>query len=182
MNASFLSFGLSLALLAGISSTSILAGIKLGEVPPSIKLSGDLGGRLTGADWASEELKGKVHVLFYVDPDEKDLNDHAAQALKAEAFPLDAYTSIAIINMAATWKPNFAIESRLEEKQKEFPHTIYVKDFQKLLVKQWQLADDSSDVVVFDKDGKVVFVKMGKLADADVAQLVQVVRANLSSR
>ena len=51
-----------------------------------ITLSGDKGGRITGQDWSSSELVNKVHVLFYVDPDEKDMNEHVGQALKQEKF------------------------------------------------------------------------------------------------
>lgn len=152
------------------------AEVKIGAEPPAVELKGEEGGRVAGGSlWKSSELKGKVHVLFYVDPDEKDLNEHAAQALKAKEFPLSDYGSVAIINMAASWKPNFAIESALEEKQKEFPHTVYVKDFKKVLVDRWKVQDDSSDVLVFDKEGKVVFVKNGKLSDAEVSTLVQAV-------
>ena len=36
-----------------------------------VELREKLGGRLDGKPWSSEELQGKVHVLFYVDPDER---------------------------------------------------------------------------------------------------------------
>ncbi len=43
--------------------------VELGEIPPKVELKDKLGGRLDGTPWSSEELRGKVHVLFYVDPD-----------------------------------------------------------------------------------------------------------------
>jgi len=54
--------------------------IEIGEVPPKVELKEKLGGRLDGKPWSSEELQGKVHVLFYVDPDEKDTNNPASDA------------------------------------------------------------------------------------------------------
>jgi YtfJ family uncharacterized protein len=155
------------------------AGLEMGQVPIKVDLKGDLGGRLDGSPWSSSELQGKVHVIFYVDPDEKDLNNEASDALQKEHFPRDKYQSFAIINMDATWLPNFAISSALEEKQKRYPTAIYVRDYDKVLVKAWGIADDNSDVVAFDKQGKVVFIKYGKLSGSDIQKLIEVIRAHL---
>ncbi|EQC46018.1 YtfJ family protein [Bacteriovorax sp. Seq25_V] len=144
-----------------------------------IKLSGDQGGRITGQDWSSTELVNKVHVLFYVDPDEKDMNEHVGQALKKEQFSRDNYQSLAVINMGATWKPNFILESVLEGKQKEYPDTIYVKDFNKALVKEWNLQDDSSNVLLFNKKGELIYKIEGKATDEQVTELIGLVKANL---
>ena len=78
---------------------------------------------------SSVELQGKVDVVFYVDPDEKDTNNEASDALDREKFPSDKFQSVGIINMAATWLPNFAISSALKDKQKRYPETIYVRDY-----------------------------------------------------
>jgi uncharacterized protein len=83
------------------------ADAEVGQVPPRVELKDNLGGRLDGKPWSSDELKGKVHVLFYADPDEKDTNEDASEALKKEKFPAEKYQSVAIINMAATFMPNF---------------------------------------------------------------------------
>lgn len=156
-----------------------LAELPLGEVPKTITLSGDLGGRLDGTAWSSDELRGKIYTLWYVDPDESELNNHATERLKKEEFPLEQVGSVAIVNMAATWKPNFAISSVLKDKQEEFPTTIYVKDYDSVLVKEWGLDDDNSDVVAFDQEGRVIFSKDGKLSDEEVEQLVQAIKDNL---
>ena len=108
--------------------------IEIGEIPPKVELKEKLGGRLDGKPWSSEELQGKVQVVFYVDPDEKDTNNPASEALEKEKFPPDKFQSWAIINMAATFMPNFAINSALEKKQKLYPRTLYVRDLKKVLV------------------------------------------------
>jgi len=153
--------------------------IEMGEVPPKVELKEKLGGRLDGTPWSSEELQGKVHVLFYVDPDEKDTNNDASEALDKEKFPGDRYQSIGIINMAATWLPNFAISSSLKDKQKRYPRTIYVRDYKKVLVNAWKIADDSSNVLAFDKQGKLIFRKDGKLTPEEVQKLIQAIRSHL---
>ncbi len=156
-----------------------LQAIELGEVPPKIELKEKLGGRLDGKPWSSEELREKVHVLFYVDPDEKDTNNDASEALDREKFPGDRFQSVGIINMAATWLPNFAISSALKDKQKRYPTTIYVRDYKKVLVNMWKIADDSSDVLAFDKDGKLIFRKDGKLTAEDIQRLIRVIHDHL---
>jgi len=153
--------------------------IELGHVPPPVTIEGDNGGGIDGKVWSSSMLKGKVHVLFYVDPDEKDLNNAFADALKAKKFSRKKFNSVAIINLAATWLPNAMIELKLKEKQKKFPDTIYVKDKKKILVKQWHLADDNSDILIFDKKGKLIYKKFGKLSESEIEDVFILIEKEL---
>ena len=163
-----------------LSPTMVLAELPIGGIPSKVVLKDDLGGRLDGTQWSSEELvSGKVIVLFYVDPDESELNNHASDALKAENYPKEKYGSIGMANMAATWLPNFAINMKLKSKQEQYKSTVYVKDLEKTLVKKWGLSDDNSDVVVFGKDGSVLYSVDGKFTDAQVKEIVKVVWDNL---
>ena len=163
-----------------IFPTIVLAELPIGEKPPKVVLKDDLGGRIDGKQWSSEELVSeKIIVLFYVDPDESELNNHVSDALKAENFPKDKYGSIGMANMAATWLPNFAINMKLKSKQEKHKNTLYVKDLDKTLVKKWGLSDDNSNVVVFGKNGKVLYSVDGKFTDAQVKEIVKVVWDNL---
>jgi YtfJ family uncharacterized protein len=153
--------------------------VELGEIPPRVELKEKLGGRLDGKPWSSKELQGKVHVLFYVDPDEKDTNNDASEALDKEKFSSEKFQSFGIINMAATWLPNFAISSALKDKQKRYPKTIYVRDYKKVLVSAWKIADDSSNVLAFDKRGKLIFRKDGKLTAEEIQTLIKIIRGHL---
>ena len=160
--------------------TMLLAELPIVEIPPKVVLKGDLGGRTDGTQWSSEELVSeKVIVLFYVDPDESELNNHVSDALKAENYPKEKYGSIGMANMAATWLPNFAINMKLKSKQEKHKETVYVKDLDKTLVKKWGLSDDNSDVIVFGKDGRVLYSVDGKFTDAQVKEIVKLVWDNL---
>jgi len=116
-----------------------------------------------------------------VDPDEKDLNNDASEALKAEKLPRDKFQSFAIINMAATWLPNFAISSALKDKQKQYPTTIYVRDYKKVLINKWEIADDNNDVLAFDKNGRLFFKKYGKLNEKEIQDLLKAVRHHVDN-
>ena len=156
-----------------------VAAVELGKVPNSIVLDGDNGGKTNGVAWSSKMLKGKVHILFYVDPDERKLNEPLTKALKKRHFDRKKYASVAMINLAATWLPNAVLESKLEAKQKEFPDTIYVKDKKKVLVKKWKLADDNSDILIFDKSGKLIYKKFGKLSTKEITDVIKLIEKNL---
>ena len=123
---------LAIKIILILVPTMLLAELPIGEIPPKIVLKGDLGGRIDGTQWSSEELVSeKVIVLFYVDPDESELNNHVSDALKAENYPKEKYGSIGMANMAATWLPNFAINMKLKSKQEKHKETVYVKDLEK---------------------------------------------------
>jgi YtfJ family uncharacterized protein len=161
--------------------SDVWAGLEMGQVPKSVELKDKFGGRLDGTPWSSDEMRGKVHVLFYVDPDKKDLNNEASEALKEQGFPREKFQSVAIINMAATWLPNFAISSSLKKKQEQYPTTIYVRDFKKVLVNQWGIADDESDILAFDKQGRLIFRKDGKLGRDEIEELLRIIHDHLDN-
>ncbi|MCH9814587.1 MAG: YtfJ family protein [Epsilonproteobacteria bacterium] len=158
---------------------SSLHALQLGTVPPEVILKGKKGGKVDGSAWNSSMLKDKVYVLFYVDPDERNANNTFSEALKAEKFDLDKYGSVAIVNMAATWMPNFAIEKKLKAKQKKYPTALYVKDKKRVLVDQWGLADDSSVIIVFSNEGKILYYKDGRLSNDEISKVITLIYDNL---
>ncbi len=154
--------------------------LSLGDVPKDVTIEGDNGGLVAGGAWNSSMLQGgKVHVIFYVDPDEKDVNEDFADALKSVKFDHDKFQTIAIVNMAATWKPNMIIAAILKSKQKKFPEALYVKDKKKILVKMWDLQDDNSDILVFDKSGKLLYTKAGKLDKTEIQKVISLIKEHL---
>lgn len=167
------------ASITSLSLTAIAAPV-LQQAPKMVELKGDAGGRLDGTAWSSAMIKDKVWCLFYVDPDHRDENEALKDALKAENFPTDKYGTIAVINMDATWLPNGIVSSSLKSNQEKFPDVTYVKDMKKLLVKEWQLADDAYVVVLFDKQGKIIFNREGDFNKADTATIIKLIREHLN--
>ena len=166
-------------ILSIVFVTASALAIDVGQVPSMVTISGENGGKTDGSIWSSSSLKGKVSIVFYVDPDKKDVNENLTKALKKQHFDRSKYASTAIVNLAATWMPNALIESKLSSKQKEFPDTTYVKDKKKVLVKKWGLADDNSDILLFDKNGVLIYKKFGKLSDKEIASVLALIEKNL---
>jgi len=162
-----------------LPTQNLNAELPVGKVPPTITLDGDDGGKVSGGKWSSTEITGKVFCLMYVDPDEKDINAHVEKAMKAEEFPEEKFASIAMINLGASWKPNFVINSILEDKQKDFPRTIYVRDINEKISKIWNLTTDSYCIVLFNKNGEVLMSKDGKFSDDDTNKLLKLIKDNL---
>ncbi len=154
--------------------------LAIGQKPSELVLTGENGGRTTGVVWASSELIGsKVTSFFYVDPEERKHNEPVEAAYKNANFPREKHQSIAAINLAAAWYPNSVLTSQLEKKQQEFPHTIYLKDFKKIFVNSWKLKDDSVNLVIFDRDSTVLYLKKGVMSDKDIAEALQIIRLKL---
>ena len=171
----------SLIVVLALCTGSVFA-LDYGQVPPTVKLSAKKGGRVDGTPWSSEEIRGKVYTLMYVDPDAKDMNVPVEKALKAENFPKDRYGSIAVINMEATWKPNVIINAILKGKQKDYPDTIYVKDMDYYVDKAWDLKKNGSYAVLsFDQDGKLIFEKDGQMNQSDIQTLIAAIKKALNT-
>ncbi|NPA17092.1 YtfJ family protein [Persephonella sp.] len=157
----------------------VMAVLMVGTTPPVVVLEGEKGGTVDGKPFSTEMIKGKVYLVIYADPDKRDLNEDFAEAIKKQQFDKSRFGSIAIINMKATWIPNFVLNGILKKKQEKYPNTIYVKDYDKVFVKKWGLKDDDYNVMLFDKEGKLLFYKSGKLTEEDTRKVIQLIKENL---
>lgn len=167
-------------ILLGLAFLSMnVMAIELGKVPSNVVIEGENGAKIDGTAWNSSMLKGKIYTVFYVDPDERDLNNPLADALKAKKFDRKKVNSVAIINLAATWLPNIILEAKLKEKQKKFPDTMYVKDKKKVLVNAWKLADDNSDILIFDQRGKLIYKKFGKVSESEIKEVISLIEKHI---
>jgi len=128
--------------------------------------------------WNSDSLKGRVVALFYIDPDEKDMNSKFSALVDTKDYDTKNFVKVAIINLNATWKPNFVIEKLLASHQKDFPDTIYLKDKTSLLVKKWGLKDDSADVLIFSKEGKLLFYKDEAMNDGEIEKALEIIESH----
>ena len=137
--------------------------LQIGKKPPSVRLYGATGGLANGKDWSSDLVKDKVHLLIYSSPSSKDDNNAANDAIKKQSYPNSDFGSVAIVNMEPSWLPNTVISKAIESKQIDYPRTIFVKDKTRELVKRWGLKDDTNNILIFDRNGQVIFLHKGKL-------------------
>lgn len=148
-----------------------------GKKLPNMILEGDDGGKLNGEKWTLEETlnEKKVTVIFYVDPDERDKNEEISEKLNKKNYPKEKVQYLGMINYAATWAPNFVLSSALKKKQKKYPSTLYLRDYNKVGVKTWKIKDDENDVIVLDQSGKVVYHQFGYVNSEEQDKLLALI-------
>ncbi len=164
--------GAGVFMAALLFAAGAFAELPLNSKPAPVELSGKCGGRLDGTPWSSSEITGKVYSVYYIDPDEADLNEPLFTALKAEGYPLDKVQSVAIINMKATWLPGPVLSMALKRKQKKYPRTLYIKDNCRTMVQAWNCTDHSSDIMLFNQQGEVLFSKDGQLTGDEIQTMI----------
>ncbi len=168
-------FALLLALL-WIASSAVAAELKVGDKASDFNLK-DSAGKEYSLD--HPQFKGKVLYIGYVDPDEKDTNNHVEEALKKEreAGGLDKarYEGFGIVNLKATIMPNFLIKSAIKSKQ-EKTGAIIILDYDYTILNQWGLKNDASNVVVLDKERICRYVNSGKLPPEELAKMIQIIK------
>lgn len=153
--------------------------VQMGEVPPPVLLDGDNGGKSNGTPWDSYTLVGKVHTVLYMDPDERKVAMPFLDALNSKKFDKTKYATVAIVNLAAMWMPNYVLETMLKNKQKEMDNTEFIFDKTKYVLKKWKLKDDASNVLIFDAKGKLLYQKSGTLSSKDISEIMDIISKNI---
>ena len=124
------------------------------------------------------DLGKKTVVIFYTDPDVKDVNDPLSDAIKARKYPSGNYLGLGIGNCADTWLPNSAIRYAARQKEKDYPGSVVLIDTDHLLSKAWGLGDcdDIAVVIIIGKDLKVKYIKTAKTQDDSKAMIGAVIK------
>ena len=109
-------------------------------------------------------LGQKVMVIFYTDPDVKDVNDPLSDAIKAKAFAKEKYVGVGIANCKDTWLPNSMIRYAGRQKQSKYPSSVILVDDENALSKSWDLGncDELGYILVIGKDLKIKYAKAVK--------------------
>jgi predicted transcriptional regulator len=135
----------------------------------------------TGKSYTLEapEFRGKVLSIFYVDPDESDMNEHVSEALKKAADDkiLDRtyYKGFGVTNLKATWKPNVIIKAIVKGKQEKYQTTILL-DYDYTILNLWGLQNDSSNLIVLDKERMCRYLYKGKIPDAEIPRIIALIK------
>ena len=109
--------------------------IEIGDISPKVEIKGELGGRLDGTSWSSEELRERS-MSFFTWTRMKEIRTMMPAKLWTKRICL----TISFNRLRSlTWRPPgcpiFGISfSGLKDKQKRYPETIYVRDNKKVLV------------------------------------------------
>ena len=157
-------------------SIAVAAALTVGSKAPDFKLKDSIGKEYS---LDHPQFKGKVLYIAYVDPDEKDTNNHVEDALKKErdsgGLDKTRYEGFGIVNLKASVMPNFLIKSAIKSKQEKTGATI-ILDYDYTILNQWGLKNDSSEVVVLDKERICRYVYHGKLPQEELVKMIQIIK------
>ena len=147
-----------------------------------VTISDDDGGYYVGGAWSSSMLKGKITMLMYVDPDEKNKGEVFKTTIESFERDLDfnKFQILVILNLKATWKPNVIIESLMKSKITDYPKRMYVLDKNSILVKRWGLKNDEYNTLVINEQAKVIYSHSGKWQNSDISKINSLIRLEVN--
>lgn len=152
--------------------------VQVGSVLPPLVIPQAEGGYVTGGDFKDTHMRGKIQVVMFADPDESERGEALNEAIKAirDSFPEGTYQSYAIINMKATWKPDWIIGKILASKQEKYPTTKFIKDKSFITVEGWKLKNDSYECLVVDENGIVLHRQEGPFDAASIEMITTLLK------
>lgn len=157
--------------------------VKLNANLPSVAVSNDGELVVSGKDiqyknWQSGSLNGKVRVVFHIAGRSaaKEKNDALVKAIKAAGFDRSKYQTTTIINADdAVVGTGIFVKNSAEKGKLENRHSQVVLDQKGAVKNAWKLREKDSFVAVLDRTGKVQFVVEGKLSNAHIQEVINLV-------
>ena len=81
--------------------------------------------------------------------------------------------------MAANWIPDAVINFKLKKQTRRRKSTVLAKVFEKTLVQQCGLKNDDKNIMLFGKDGKVLYSVEGEYPESHIQELIKVIEDSL---
>ncbi|NVD07617.1 YtfJ family protein [Vibrio sp. JPW-9-11-11] len=177
-----------LALVIACSPSFAFAhNITLGQSVPEVEVTAYGEVTLNGDDtsfqtWSSQDMLGKVRVIQAIAgrSSAKEMNAALMSAITDAQFAKQSYQTTTIINQDdAVWGTGSFVKSSAQDSKKEFPWSSIILDEEGSVAQTWQLAEESSAIIVQDKQGKVLFVKEGALNQQEIEQVLTLIKQHI---
>ncbi|GEM74321.1 YtfJ family protein [Vibrio sagamiensis] len=177
-----------LSLLLTASPTLVQAhNLQLGQQLPAVTVNayGEIVMQDKGVayqPWKTQSMLGKVRVIQAIAgrSSAKEMNAPLMTAITASKFPAEAYQTTTIINQDdAIWGTGSFVKSSAQDSKIQFPWSSMVLDENGIVANQWALKEESSAIIVQDKQGNILFIKEGALTPEEVAQVLEIIQKNI---
>ncbi|CAI2466142.1 YtfJ family protein [Serratia liquefaciens] len=133
--------------------------------------------------WDSAELAGKVRVIQCIAgrTSAKKKNSMLITAVKEANFPNDRFQPTTIVNTDdAIPGTGFFVRGKIEKNKRHYPWAQFIVDSDGLVRQAWQLPEESSTILVLDKQGRVQWAKDGALTPDEVNQVIALLQKLIS--
>ena len=146
-----------------------------------IILEGKNGSYADGRRWDSSILQGKITLLVYFDPDERDKGKIFMPILEAFERDLDfsKFQTIFIVNLESTLIPSILIKAAIRSQSKNHLERNYIFDGKSVLVQNWGLDENEYITLVINEKSRVVFSHTGKWKEGEILILDSLIRSLL---
>lgn len=141
-------------------------------------------GEFSYQNWNSGELAGKVRVVQYIAgrTSAKKKNSLLITAVKEAQFPEDRFQPTTIVNTDdAIPGSGFFVRGKIEKNKRNYPWAQFVVDSDGIGRKTWQLPEESSTILVLDRQGRVRWAKDGSLSSSEVSDVIGLVQKLIGS-
>lgn len=141
-------------------------------------------GEFSYQNWNSGELAGKVRVVQYIAgrTSAKKKNSLLITAVKEAQFPEDRFQPTTIVNTDdAIPGSGFFVRGKIEKNKRNYPWAQFVVDSEGIGRKTWQLPEESSTILVLDRQGRVRWAKDGSLSSTEVSDVIGLVQKLIGS-
>lgn len=129
--------------------------------------------------WSSAKLEGKVRIVQYIAGrrSAKKKNSLMIKAVKAAHFPAERFQPTTIVNTDDEFPgTGLFVVGKVEKNQRRYPWAQFIIDSDGLGRKAWQLNENSSTIVVLDREGRVQWAKDGALTPSEVFQVISLLQ------
>lgn len=175
------------ALLA--TASTLATAIEVGGTLPPVKIptKGELvlqGDTVHYQPWSSEQIQsGTPALLFHLAArmSSETIIDPLRKRLKAIDFAEGSFQSVSVINLGdAMWGTAGLAASEMTKNKKETPSATLVADDDNRARDAWELQAKTVAVVLLNAEGRIVYIKEGRLSDADVETIIQLLNAEIA--
>jgi YtfJ family uncharacterized protein len=160
--------------------------IALGQQLEPVQLNGELIIKddqvQTNHAWDSESLKGKIRTIQHIAgrSSAKAMNAPFINAIKAEKFDNEKYQTTTIINLKdIAFGTGLFVKNKAKATKKEFYWSSLVLDEAGEAREAWKLEKHSSTIIILDQEGKVIFVKDGKMSKQEIKSAIATIKDHM---
>lgn len=159
------------------------AGIVVGSPLPDLAIAerGELllqDGEVVYRPWYYPQLPDKVHIVQYMAATKSagDLNKPFRDRLDTDLGE-NSFQTTTILNMDdAIWGTGGFVLGELKSSKRKYPRAVLVVDDNGAGIEGWQLQNDSSAVMIVDRQGIVRYFKEGRMSAAETDSTLELIR------
>lgn len=130
------------------------------------------------AEFSMDSWKDKILLIYYVDPDNSDLNDglndYIDAACDADKISREKFKGFGIVDCKSSRMPDGLIRMVAGNKAKKYDTTILF-DYEGILQDKWGLPKNSYSVVIVDKQRICRAVYSGKIEESEYETIAQLI-------